>query len=396
MVRRLLVLLLLLSFFLPAAPAAAQSSYIYQDFDNPIIISSWLYGTTGQLLNFYGAYLGTPSVSGNAWLVTGTNNTIGTNQGVAVYHEFILPQPVYISTVTAWVYNEQNNTSSFQLIEWDANTGAYVATWTAGGTGTGNRTLTLNRVVSRKFWIVLHKSGFSGTTTIGYDNIQINVNQGLSPTQPTPTPTMTFTPTPVLPTNTPFVGAWLPTRASTLLPICLATATPGASPTRALGGTVYALSTRTATATSGGGGGGEIIPLPDFVEPNTPEPTPTSTSTRTPMPTPMCIPRHEVIELSELPPLVDIGMGGITSETCITVVPPIDIPSSVVLPGLPLFGDVTITIPFFGGLQVDEHQLCVRLRDFHLAFLGVDVSWILSTALAMLGLWFLLFFRREM
>lgn len=393
MCRCLLVLLLVLMLLSSAAPVAAQSSYIYQNFDNPILLPAWLYGTTAQILQLYGAYLGTPSVSGNALLVTGDNNTIGQNQGIAVYHEFVLPQAVYVSTVTAWVYNSQANSSSFQLIEWDADTGAYIATWPAGGTGTGNRTLTLNRVVSRKFWIALHKSGFGGSSTIGIDNLQINVNQALSPASPTPTSSPTVTLTPLVPTNTPFVGGWLPTRAATLLPICVSTPTPGVSPTRALGGTVYSLSTRTPTSTPSGGGG-EIIPLPDVVQPHTPEPT--FTATRTPMPTLACIPRHEVVEITEFPPLLDIGIGGITSETCLTIVPPIDIPSAIVLPGLPLFGDVTITIPFFGGFQVDEHQLCVRLRDFKMAFLGVDVSWLLSTALAMLGLWFLLFFRREM
>ena len=376
----LLLICLLILFFLPStATVFAQTDHIYQDFDNPVLIPSWLHGTTGQII---AGTLGTPSVAGVALLVTGDNNTIGQGQGIAVYHEFILPQPVYITTVTAWVYNDANNMSSFQLIEWDADTGALIFTWSSGSSGTGNRTLTLNRVVSRKFWIALHKSGFGGTSTIGIDNLRINVDQLLSPTAlPTFTPT-SAPPTSVLPTPTPFIGGWLPTRASVLLPVCASTPTLGVSPTRAFGGTVYAR-----TPVVGGDFTSQVNTEHTAVF------TPTSTLTRTPVP---CIPRHEVSEITEFPPLVDIGVGGITSETCITIVPPINIPSSVVLSGLPLFGDVTITIPLFGGLQVNEHQLCIRLRDFKFAFLGADVSWVISTALAMLGLWFLLFFRREM
>ena len=370
-----LFLLVLLS----TAPVAAQTDHIYQDFDNPVLIPPWLYGATGQII---AGVLGTPSASGVALLATGDNNTIGPSQGIAVYHEFVLPNSVYITSVTAWVYNDANNMSSFQLIEWDADTGAHIFTWSVGGSGTGNRTLTLNRVVSRKFWVALHKSGFGGTSTIGIDNLRINVDQLLSPTAlPTFTPT-SVPPTPVPPTSTPFVVGWLPTRASVLLPVCASTPTLGVSPTRAFGGTVYAR-----TPVSGGDFASQVNTEYTAVF------TPTSTLTRTPIP---CIPRHEVVDLASFPPLVDIGVGGVTSETCITIVPLINIPSSVVLSGLPLFGDVTITIPLFGGLQVSEHQLCIRLRDFKFAFLGADVSWVISTALAMLGLWFLLFFRREM
>jgi len=229
----------------------------------------------------------------------------------------------------------------------------------------------------------------------------LRVIGGPFPRVPTATPTLTFTPSvpPTIPTNTPFVGAWLPTRAPSALPICPNTPTP--TRTRLIGGTVYRLptvtptptrtATPTPTATLPSGGGGQ---------PAGPTATRTPTATFTPSRTPTlhCVPKHlaSVRWFHEYPLVVDIAFGAIVSEACVPVIPLIDIPRTITLASLPIVGDVTFTVPLFGGLRIEEHRLCFRLREFKFAFLGADVTWAVSALLALLSVRFLQFYRREL
>jgi len=86
------------------------------------------------------------------------------------------------------------------------------------------RRVTVNRTMS-SVWAYFHTGSFSGVTSLWMVTLRII---GAFPRVPTATPTRTFTPsaTPTVPTNTPFVGAWLPTRAPSALPICPNTPTP--------------------------------------------------------------------------------------------------------------------------------------------------------------------------
>lgn len=186
-------------FVLPV-PVSATTPILH-DFDTATQYPSWLTGTATILEN-PGDFLGTPSASGQALLVTGDNNTLGPGWGIQVSVEFILSQPVYISTLTAWAYNSQANFTTFQLFEL-SGTGSIINSFHVSGVGTGIRTLTLNRVISNRFIVNLHKSGFGGTTTIGIDDIQINVNQPLSPS---PTPSASPTPTPTPNSSGVFIG----------------------------------------------------------------------------------------------------------------------------------------------------------------------------------------------
>ena len=176
------------AFFLPNPIPVSATDPIYHDFDTPTQYPPWLTGTT-TVVNYPGWFFGTPSVSGQALLVTGTNNTLGTGQGMAVGVEFAFSQPIYITNLTAWVYNSQANFSTLELHEIDES-GGIISSSYSSGTGSASRTMTLNRVMSRRFLVRLHKSGFGGTTTIGFDNLQINADQALSPT-PTAGPTPT-------------------------------------------------------------------------------------------------------------------------------------------------------------------------------------------------------------
>lgn len=196
------------AFFLPIPISVSATDPISHDFDTPTQYPGWLTGTA-TVVNYTGWYLGTPSASGEALLVTGTNNTLGTNQGMAVGVEFILAHPVYVTTLTAWVYNSQSNFSTLELHEMD-ETGGITSSSYSTGAGTATRTMTLNRVISRRFVVRLHKSGFGGTTTIGFDDLQINADQAFSPT-PTPTPSPTPGPSPT------------PNPGPTLVPVGLCT-----------------------------------------------------------------------------------------------------------------------------------------------------------------------------
>lgn len=174
-----------------SACQVATPNHIFHDFDTPTQYPSWLTGTATIVEN-PGWFLGTPSASGQALLVTGDNNTLGQGLGIATSIEFVLSQPVYITTLTAWVYNSQANFTTLQLHELDA-AGNVLNVFSIGG-GTGSRTLGINRLISQRFIVYLHKSSFPSTATIGFDNLQINVNPSLS-SSPTPGATLTATPT---------------------------------------------------------------------------------------------------------------------------------------------------------------------------------------------------------
>ncbi|PJF32186.1 MAG: hypothetical protein CUN51_00730 [Candidatus Thermofonsia Clade 1 bacterium] len=83
-------------------------------------------------------------------------------------------------------------------------------------------------------------------------------------------------------------------------------------------------------------------------------------------------------------------------EECLTFVPAIDIPQTVTFGPIPILGEVTFSIPFFGGIQVQEHRVYIRHRGLQFAFLGVDMTWAILALVSLLGIWFILVFRREL
>jgi hypothetical protein len=105
---------------------------------------------------------------------------------------------------------------------------------------------------------------------------------------------------------------------------------------------------------------------------------------------------HEMPSLAEMPPVFDIAFGTIVEEQCLTFVPYIEIPQTIVLTSLPLVGDVTFTVPLFGGIQVNEHRLCFRYRSIQFSFMGVDMTWAVLAAVSIIGVWFILVFRKEL
>jgi hypothetical protein len=264
-------------------------------------------------------------------------------------------------------------------------------------------------------WVYVHTGSFSGLRSLWLVSLRVTGNFTDVPVA-SPTPSVTFTPsaTPIIPTNTPFVGAWLLTRAATSLPVCPNTPTP--TTTRVIGGTVYRLPTRTPTLPStptatlpagggggelfgGGGGGYDLMGVPGGGDPDpTATRTPTATFTPSLTPTAHCVPKHLAGSrpIYDYPMVVDLDFGAIVSEVCILIVPLIDIPQTITLVSLPVVGDVTFTVPLFGGLHIDEHQLCFRLRQFKFAFLGADVTWAVSALLALLAVRFVQFYRREL
>jgi len=341
-------------------------------------------------------------------IIQGSLQAVGVGGSLAVAHTSASPnvviievnigQSVYITTVDFYAYTSNGGNGCFQ-IHWDGVNQGYGC---RHGTGYGG--FTLNKTVPPVFQLQYVMIGYGGTRTNGFDDVRLNLGSWATAT-PTRTPTRTPTPTPS-PTPTLFIEGWVPTRVSTHLPICPSTPTPGPSPTRlvgftpiarvALGGTVYRFPTATSTLAPTSTGTVTPVTLTPTATSTSAAPSPTTTATPTPTATLACIPRHQALGFDDVPPAFDLGIGTIMHEECLTFVPEIDIPQTVTFGPIPILGEVTFSIPFFGGLQVQEHRVCFRYRGLQFAFLGVDMTWVILALISLLGIWFILVFRREL